>query len=372
MADSFDAFEYFEHLRRRRRFPAIVCGVALLLSSAAALLLPKRYTATARVVIEPPGGGDQRVAVAVSPIYLESLRTYERFASSDSLFLGALEHFGLRERNARPVESWKRSVLRVEIPRNTKILEISATLPDPKKAQAMAQYVAQQTVDLSRSLNRAGAMDTIHDAQAQVTEARGRLDRATAEFSRVAAQEPMDTLLEDIRSAEVLRNDLDRQAAYTEMLIAEARESGANAGGASADTLQQQLAESRLRVLKRRMAVLSGQIAAKQELASERATRRDLLLEERKDAEINLAAAEGRLRDVRTAASFRGEELRIVDPGIVPERPSFPNPPLMVAAGVLLAAAISLIYLTIEFGFAARFLRRPAAAAPRRMAAGDD
>ncbi len=371
MADSFDAFEYFEHLRRRRRFLAIVGGVALLLSAAAALLLPKRYTATARIMIEPPGGGDQRVAVAVSPIYLESLRTYERFASSDSLFLGALDHFGLRDRNPRPVESWKGSILRVEMPRNTKILEISATLPDAKKAQAMAQYIAQQTVDLSRSLNRASALDTIRDAQAQVTEARARLDRATAEFSRVAAQEPMETLLEDIRSAEVLRNDLERQAAYTEMLIAEARESRGKAGGSPADTLQEQLSEQRLRVLNRRMAVLAGQIAAKQALASERATRRDLLTEERKDAEVNLAAAEARLRDVRTAMSYRGEELRIVDPGIVPERPSFPNPPLIIGAGVLLAAAISLIYLTIEFGFAARTLKRPAAA-PRRMAAGDD
>ena len=45
-----------------------------------------QYTATARIVIDPPAGTDLRAAMAVSPIYLESLRTYEQFASSDSLF----------------------------------------------------------------------------------------------------------------------------------------------------------------------------------------------------------------------------------------------------------------------------------------------
>ena len=34
--------------------------------------------------------------MAVSPIYLESLKTYEHYAESDSLFQNALDRFGLR------------------------------------------------------------------------------------------------------------------------------------------------------------------------------------------------------------------------------------------------------------------------------------
>ena len=36
---------------------------------------------------------------------------------------------------------------------STSLLEISVTLEDPVKAQALAQYIAQQTVELNKSLN---------------------------------------------------------------------------------------------------------------------------------------------------------------------------------------------------------------------------
>ena len=64
--------------------------------SPSASLQPRQYTATARIVIEPPAGTDLRSAMAVSPIYLESLKTYEQFASGDSLFQKAIEQFDLR------------------------------------------------------------------------------------------------------------------------------------------------------------------------------------------------------------------------------------------------------------------------------------
>ena len=42
------------------------------------------------------GGRGSAVAMAVSPIYLESLKTYEHFADSDSLFQKAVEQVRLR------------------------------------------------------------------------------------------------------------------------------------------------------------------------------------------------------------------------------------------------------------------------------------
>ena len=96
MYQSFDAFEYVDYLRRRWRVAGIACGVAVLWSLPLSLLLPKRYTATASIVIEPPGNTDARTAIVVSPMYLESLKTYERFADSDSLFARAAEKFHLQ------------------------------------------------------------------------------------------------------------------------------------------------------------------------------------------------------------------------------------------------------------------------------------
>jgi len=101
---------------------AVACVTAVVLSLSVSLLLPKRYTATASIVIEPPAGNDVRTATAVSPVYLESLRTYERFADSDTLFAGAVEHFHLASgENPRSIESLKQQVLKVSKLRDTKI-----------------------------------------------------------------------------------------------------------------------------------------------------------------------------------------------------------------------------------------------------------
>src|SRR5215471_8534016 len=96
MDDTFDRFEYIDYLRRRWRVAAVACAAAVILALGVSLLLPKRYTATASIVIEPPTGNDMRASMAVSPVYLESLKTYETFASSDSLFARAVERFHLQ------------------------------------------------------------------------------------------------------------------------------------------------------------------------------------------------------------------------------------------------------------------------------------
>jgi hypothetical protein len=49
--------------------------------------------------------------VAISPVYLELLKSYELVASGDRLFLDAIEHFKLP--HSGPVESMKRAILRL-------------------------------------------------------------------------------------------------------------------------------------------------------------------------------------------------------------------------------------------------------------------
>jgi uncharacterized protein involved in exopolysaccharide biosynthesis len=343
MTDTFDAFEYLSYLRSNWRFVAIVCGVALAIASGASLLLPKKYTATAKIVIDPPGG-DERVAVAVSPIYLESLKTYEHFASSDSLFLRALEHFGLRRSAAdKPVESLKRSVLKVEIPRNTKILEIGATLPDAAKAQALALYMAQETVALSRMVSREHDQGLVKDAEKQAAEARARLDRVTADFRRTGASASVEGLRGEIYSAEALRDQLTREESSAE--------------------------GTRRQALEKRIEDLDREIARKRALVGERTARADILRSDRREAEDALATAEQYLRDVRGAARFRGEQLSVIDPGIVPERPSSPNIPLIVLAALFSGLVASLVFLSLRFGFERQ--KRRAVRPPLRVAARD-
>ena len=97
MAETTDVFRYISYLRLRCIWIAISCLVATAIALAVSLALPREYTATARIVIDPPAASDMRAAMAISPIYLESLKTYEQFAASDSLFHKAIDQFALRK-----------------------------------------------------------------------------------------------------------------------------------------------------------------------------------------------------------------------------------------------------------------------------------
>ena len=277
MPENFEMFRYLDHLRSRWRVIAVACGAAAAIALVAALLTPNRYTSTARVLIEPPAGSDPRGAMAVSPIYLESLKSYELVASGDRLFLDAMDHFKLPRTGS--IERLKRSVLKVTIPRNTKVLEISATLGEPVQAQSLALYIAEQTVKLARDVSADTERDLLADAQKQLDDAQARFNSLGG--GGPAASSP-DT---DARSAQ---RDAARGAVY---------------------------------------------------------------------------AAVEHLAQVRSMAGARGERLRIIDPGVVPQRPSWPNIPLMLVVSILVALVGSLLYVTVEFNYR---LERPAA--PRTVA----
>lgn len=357
MVTSFDADEFLRHIRRNWHVTPMICGVAVIIATGVSLLLPRQYTATARILIEPPAGSDQRTFVAVSPIYLESLRTYEHLASGDSLFLRALDRFHLRgQGDTRSVESWKRSVLRVEIPRNTKVLEIGATLPDPKTAQALAFYLASETVKLSREVSRRSGEEMAAEAEAQLRDARGDLERWEAAWSGNENQHPVEGLEERVASATTLRDEAARNLMAAQTLLAEDAErrkliAAAPGSGSELEGIhvELQLTQARASVLREQVGALDREISRLQAVLAERSARRQALLTQRIAAETAFYAAGTHLREVRGAVGYTGERLNIIDPGIVPERPSSPNTPLNVIAAFLLGLIASLLYTLVRF-----------------------
>src|ERR1035441_6374871 len=139
-----------------------------------------------------PAGSDLRAAMTVSPIYLESLKTYEHFAAGDQLFEKAIAQFQLRARfGTRPIEAIKRRVLRVGIVRNTRILEIAITLPDAAKALAMARYVAQATVDINRTMVVEGDQDLVEGIARQERDTRASLTAVDARSEERLGEESL-------------------------------------------------------------------------------------------------------------------------------------------------------------------------------------
>jgi capsule polysaccharide export protein KpsE/RkpR len=327
---------------------AIACGVAMLLSLPLSLLLSKRYTATASIVIEPPGNTDARTAIVVSPMYLESLKTYERFAESDSLFARAAEKFHLQAGGAaRPIESLKRGVLKVSKLRDTKIMEISVTLTDPKLAQSVAQYLAEETVALSHAENVDADRESISEAEKQAAAFALRLKEVQQTWSTLSVREPVETLQGELDSSVEMQGKLRQQLVDAQANIAEYQEQGK----ADSPFARQQLQSERARenVLDKRLQELQRSIRELGSTMASRSAKRDALQNEVKSAQKASEAADMRLRELRAAEGGRGERLRVMDPGIVPQRPSSPNVPLNVAAALVLALTASILYLSFAF-----------------------
>lgn len=356
--EELDGIQFASYVRRRGMVIAICCVSAMALAGGVSALLPARYTATASILIEPPAGNDPRGATAVSPVYLESLKTYERFASSDSVFATALQKLGLQQKFAgKSVESIKRSVLKVARPTSTKIVEISVTLDNPEYAQKLAQSIAEHTVALNRDLDNQSTQDVLGEAKKTLATAAARLTQARQTKAEVIRVEAIDALQSEVAEANQLRLGAEQELGKTRTELADmqAELKTFHPG----DGLEQQ-AEWTLRqieALRARVASLEIQTQALSQICMEKTT----VLEARKqhrelvDTELHSATADyelarTKLSDAQTSAAYRGERLEIMDPGIVPQSPTFPNTPLNVLIALLVSLLASVGYLAVQFG----------------------
>ena len=354
MAGSLDGLVYIGYVRSRWRIVALSCFTAVALAGGASLMMKRQYTATARILIEPPAGADPRSAMAISPVYLESLKTYEQFATSDSLFQRSAGRFELQTlMGPLPIESLKKRVLKVGLVRNTRILEIAATLPNAAKAQALAQYVAEQTVAENRSLISQSGEDLVTGIEKQAAEARARLERTEAEWGRSVVNEPIDGVQSTIVEAGLLRGRLEEQIASARLEIADAADRERQSSPSEGDLLRKEQSNARTRLdeLQQEVESLDSQIAEKEKLLAQRSARRNQLEAQQKSDQAALAAVETRLRDTRNDLGYRGERLTIIDTGVVPERPSSPNTPLNIAVATLLGLLFPLVYLALALNF---------------------
>lgn len=350
MYDSFDAFEYIDYLRGRWQLMAIACGSALLISFSASWLLPKRYTATASVVIEPPGGADTRYGTAVSAVYLESLKSYESFALSDTLFARAVQQFHLQDaQHPQAIEGLKRQVLKVSKPRDTKILEVSVTLSDAKVAQKAAQFLAEATVAMSRGESQATDDAFVEQAQQQLDDARKRLENDQKEWADLTANQPIASLQSEIDSSVELQATLRQQLVDAQSDLAEYRQTS---GQFAHEQLQ--AAQARAALLEKRIEELGREIQDESAMLARRGAARDALKAELTVTQSIYQSDTARVREIRATAGSHAEQLRMLDPGIVPERPSSPNTALNVAAAFLVALVASLVYLSTAFAYRRR------------------
>jgi len=350
MAEFFDPIEYLAFLRRNWKFAAIAIGTAVGLTAAASWLLPNQYTATATLVIEPPSGADPRASTAVSAIYLESLKAYEQFAASDSLFERARQKFHLEEGSgASSTEALRRRVVRVTKLADTKVLQIRATLRDPKLAQALVQFLAEETVALNRSVENQGEREALTEVRKQVEEAGGKLAQAREQFDAAGGGGAEAVLDAEVRDLSDLKGRLNEQLSYAATSLAELT---ARAGVGSNESLEQELAAARARgtALAAQIASVNRELSQKAAALATVRARADRSQDQLRAANAAFESMSRRANELAGSSGLRTEQLRIIDPGIVPQQPSFPNVPLLTGVALLISAMLCLAWLSLRYG----------------------
>jgi capsule polysaccharide export protein KpsE/RkpR len=252
----------------------------------------------------------------------------------------------------------KSEALRVAIVRDTEILEIRVTLPDPKTAHALAIYLADQTVNLNRAVNAEGEQERLAAVEKEEIAARARLDQSEAQWTRLVAQQPFEVLQQSIQSTTYLKGNLELQLLRAEMDASDPQGPDPDGDHARAKILRKQIADT------------EQQISREEALLAHRLAERDRLTAERTDSQTAYAAVENRLRQVRADLGYHGERLRIIDPGVIPERPSSPSLIPNVFAAFLLGMVAAIVYLMLSLSYQAQ--RASARRSTLRLAAGSE
>jgi capsular polysaccharide biosynthesis protein len=357
----------------RWRFVVAATAAAGLLAFAVSEFQPRRYTATATVIIDPPGTNDPRAAMAVNPTYLDSLRTFERFFTSDTLFQRAAQQFHLDSGKAG-ITALRNSVLTVAVDHETRVLVVSATLPDPKAAIALVRYITEESIQASRDEATAADRDTLADVTKEFDSARVRFEKARTDWEQAALQGTPEALQGELTAAIELQSEVSRLRVQAEAEAAEwrIRARDGDAQDRQSSTVLADASSARASEYAKREHELEGEISTKRTLLAVLSERHVVASGEFDSSRKAYEAALSRVRDFSALNGLRSEHLRVIDPGVEPRQPSSPKVLLNTIAGSLLAACIAVAWLNFMAGAPRQrpaVVRAPAAYEERSVSA---
>ncbi len=209
-------------------------GAALLVS----LYLPKTYRATTYIMVSESkigsGSGDTPWQ------QLATLPTFIPFVDNDALIRESLEKFHLdRPPYSLTVDKFRRkNYMDVQIPKSTRLLEIEIEFPNAKMAADLANDLAMRAVQFNDEMNVADTLSTRNFLKRQLAEATERLTKAAAQRVKIqqeaqmedrekelsillAEKERLSIHLEQLRLA--LAQDQSRKKALKQALAAQPR-----------------------------------------------------------------------------------------------------------------------------------------------------
>ena len=163
------------------------------------------------------------------------------------------------------------------------------------------------------------------DGEKRLQAAQSRLDREQAAWRDFSTREPYESMRAELETLTGSHERVNRDLLDSRAELAELK--------GSADVGRMAGVQARVDALAKQDAELSRETQAKGAALSGEEAQADQLEQRLQSARTEYDAAAARLGELRAADGSRGERLRVMDPGVTPERPSSPNVALNVLLG---------------------------------------
>jgi uncharacterized protein involved in exopolysaccharide biosynthesis len=355
-------------LRKRFRLIVLCALSAALAAGALSFWQPKLYRATTHLLLAESKLADVD-SKTTNFVYYELLRSYETLINNDYLVDKTIQRFGLQKAPYElSVDRFRRrSVLRVELSKNTRLLEVTVEFPNAILAAEICNYFASQAVAFNEELNSRDAEKARLFLKEQLDRAGGSMEAARGKLLEFSQKFALEGLQESVRSllAEQSENETELAALHLELARNAAKIQNLSASsGKSSDPdsavhyriveMQSEIAgikasaEALRKVLETRKHTLAR---LEKEKAFKESTQQQLL-DEYDLARDSYATLSKKYQDASINVGARSTDLKMISPAVVPERPFKPriwlNTILAAGFGLLLSAGLSFLLHNLE------------------------
>lgn len=200
-----DLFDYLSVIRKHK---LLICGgiiAAIVISVIVSLSSPKVFTSEAVLMVEESIIPADQVSPYPNPQALESvLSTYKRLVNSQDIMQDAVRKFEL---NKKPYEmnwqSFRENVVSVESVHGSRLIAVEVELDDPKLAKELANFIAGQAIKKAEELSVKGSKSSkkvldekLEQSKKELESAKNQLKELREEAKLSIIRKELDILLD--------------------------------------------------------------------------------------------------------------------------------------------------------------------------------
>lgn len=356
-------------LRTRARLIVLSALTAALGAGVLSFWQSKLYRATAYLLLAESKLADVE-SKATNFVYYELLRSYETLINNDYLIAKTIQTLGLQKAPYElSVDSFRRrGVLRVELSKNTRLLEVTVEFPNARLAAGICNHFVAQAVAFNEELNSRDAQkarlflkEQLDSAGQSMEQARNRLldfnQGSTIEGLRESVRSLLAEKSDNETALAALQLELTRNMAKREIL---ASSSGSSEPGSAVQyrivEMQSEIAGIRASTEDLRKVLESNRrtlVRLEKEKALKESTQQRLE-DEHELARENYVTLSKKYQDALINVGARSTDLKMITPAVVPERPFKPR----IVLNIILAAGFGLL-LSVGLAFLLHNLAPP-------------